>query len=123
MDFHKGTYNWPEVFTIMAHQVLAADILGDDRFVEHVCYKLKLPTGRINSSNWTQDVKIAIRDKYKLSQMVATLTHSKQTQCYVCKDDFMKGLDTSTHVVLCCGRRFHCSSLRDLKVCPYCNEP
>ena len=98
MDFHKGTYVWPEEFTIMAHQVLAADMLGDNLFVKFVCSKLKLPAGRISR---TQDVRMAIRDMYKLTQIV-TLTHSKQLQCLVCKDDFKRGLETTTNVVPRC---------------------
>ena len=47
---------------------------------------------------------MAIKE-YKLTQIVTTLTHSKLTQCFVCKDDFMRGLDTTTTVVPCLSAR------------------
>ena len=119
VDFHEYKYVWPERFSVIAHQVLAADNLGDDSFVEFISYELKVPVGRIDSSNTTQDVKMAIRDRLKLSDVVK-LRKSKGDECYSCKSVFMER--ELTCVVQCCGRMFHCSCLLDIKICPFCNK-
>ena len=112
---------WPEKYSVLAHQLIAADTLGDDSFLAYISSELKLPVGRINSSNRTQNVKMAVRDKYKLSAIVE-LKQASHQQCFACKLGFLAEGEL-TSLVACCGRMFHRSCLMDVKVCPYCNEP
>ena len=51
VDFHEGKYTLPETATVLKHQVLAADNLGDDSFLKYICLKLNVPFGRVNGSN------------------------------------------------------------------------
>jgi hypothetical protein len=54
VDFHEGRYTLPDKFGTLAHQVLVADGLGDDSFLNHISEMLMVPVGRINSLNRTK---------------------------------------------------------------------
>ena len=120
VDFHEGKYTIPESYSALAHQVLAADNLGDEVFLDYICHELNVPLGRINSSNRTQDVKMALRDRMKLKSVVAQLQTVKR--CFVCQSGFMSEMEV-TAVVACCGRMFHSTCIVGVYTCPFCNEP
>ena len=120
VDFHEGKYTILETYSVLAHQVLAADNLGNEVFLDYICHELNVPRGRINSSNRTQDVKMALRDRMKLKPMVAQLQTVKR--CFVCQFGFMSEMEV-TAVVACCGRMFHSTCLVGVHTCPFCNEP
>ena len=65
VDFHEGNYCFPERFGTLAHQVMAADILGDDTFVMFVAERLKVPSTRLNSSH---RFRMIIRDRMRLKR-------------------------------------------------------
>ena len=61
VDFHEGM---ADSASVLMHQVLAADNLGDDLFLNYICRKLDVPFGRINGSNTSYEVKMALRDSF-----------------------------------------------------------
>lgn len=117
VEFHEGRYTIPDHYVTLAHQVLAADNLGENIFLDYICNTLKVPKGRINSSNRYLDVKMALRDKMTLKNIVRDLRES--THCFVCKND----LGDATALSGCCNRVFHYTCILDCMSCPYCWEP
>ena len=77
-EFHD-TIPSPDNYSTLARQVFAADNLGDDTFWHYICDILKLPEGRINSSNRYFDVKLALRDKMRLKKVVSELKRVNST--------------------------------------------
>ena len=119
VDFHEFNYEWPK-FSALAHELMAADYLGDDSFIEYVAVELKIPVGRLDSSNPMQKLKMTIRDRYKLYEIMDLQT-SDHTKCFMCKFMFLES--ELTDVVPCCGRTFHRNCLIWVTICPHCNAP
>ena len=119
VEFNEGRYSLPERFGQLAHQVLLADALGDDNFVEETAKMLKVPVDKIISSNRPYDVRMAIRDKLRLSETVPQLEVS--VNCFICKYNFVE--PDLTVLSPCCGRRFHHSCLLHCRNCLYCTRP
>ena len=120
MDFHEGKYTLADSASVLMHQVLAADNLGDDLLLNYICRKLDISFGRINGSNTSYEVKMALRDRMRLKQIVPTLKTSQL--CFVCKNDFI-GLEEVTAYTPCCDRTFRRNCLFGVSTCPFCNEP
>lgn len=119
VDFHEDNYSIPERFGILAHHVLAADALGDDKFLEYISQTFKVPISCIDTSNRTHNVQMALRDKMRLKQIVPKLESSEK--CSVCKYGVVRHEEACV-LSPCCDRTFHHSCLLDVSVCPYCNE-
>ena len=73
VDFHEGNYRIPECFGTLAHHVMAADALGDDMFLQFVSWTFEIPISRINTSNKSQNIRMALRDRMRLKQIVPQL--------------------------------------------------
>ena len=63
VNFHEGKYRIPEKFGVFTHQVLAADAVGDEDFLQHISETLKVPVSKTNCSNRVQDVRMVLHDK------------------------------------------------------------
>ena len=121
VDFHEFKYLWPDSIPVLTRQLITADILGDDSFITFIAAELKVPVGRLLSSNKAQNIKQVIRDRFKLWSIGVELKVSTHDKCVLCSSGF---LDRElTNFVACCGRTFHRSCLLDRKTCPYCYEP
>ena len=66
VDFHEGRYIWPDQIPVIAHHHVTADLLGDDSFLNYVARELKVPIGKLDSSNTITAIKVVVRDRYKL---------------------------------------------------------
>ena len=62
-------YIIPEKVEVIAHQVIAADVVGDDDLLQHISETLKVPVSRINPSNQVHYVRMAIRGKLCLQSI------------------------------------------------------
>lgn len=62
VDFHEGNYHFPDRFGTLTHHVVAADILGDDTFIEFVAEWLKIPCTHLHGSHSSQELRKIIRD-------------------------------------------------------------
>ena len=77
-----------------------------------------MPSCRIDTSNKTHDIRMALRDRMRLRQIVPQLETSRN--CFVCKyavvgqESYVKSP--------CCDRTLHHSCVAGVSVCPYCNE-
>ena len=80
VDFHEDKYTIPEKYGALAHEVLAANVLGYDSFM-YISQTLKVPVSQINSANRMCDVKMALQDKLRLKAVVPRLEES--VYCYV----------------------------------------
>ena len=120
VDFHKCKYKWPASYTTIAHQLMAANFLGDDSFMEYIAATLKVPVARLESSNTFQAIKMAVRDRLKLTEMM-DLKISDNSACFLCKFPFLSEKILAS--APCCGWRFHRSCIQHRLVCPYCTTP
>ena len=93
----------------------------DGSFVAFIASELEAPVGRLLSSNKTQNIKMVIRDRLKLSAISMELKVSSYAKCFSCTSGFLQR--ELTTFVACCGETFLCSCLLDKKSCPYCKEP
>ena len=120
INFNRKVYKLPEDFLPLVSQLITADTLGADHFVEYISQNLCVPASRLNTSNEYSAIKKLVRDRYRLSMKV-TLEFPPAQICYKCKNAF-KDLDIQNNVT-CCGMTFHRKCLKNLKKCPYCCEP
>ena len=92
-------------FNIVIIIVVTADILGDTSFLNFVADPLKIPVGSLNSSYCNQDIKMMIRDHYKLMSLVdlREFPSSKGNGEFLNRE--LKDL------VPCCRQTSHCSCL------------
>ena len=120
VDFHEGNYLFPspEQYGILAQQVMAADILGDDSFIQFIATHLQVPTTCLDVSHTTQEVRMTVRDRLRIRSIVPCLQVASHMMCFQCKGKFLD--EENRAVVLCCGRTFHCSCLVYVHSCPYC---
>ena len=118
VDFHEGNYSFPKQFGALAHEVMAADILGADTFNEFVAGVLKIPSNRLNLSHNSQELRKTIRDRLRLQRNVPVLEETRRDICYLCREGFLDEVPNLN--VACCGRKFHRACLVDLYSCPFC---
>ena len=120
VDFHEGNYLFPspEQYGILAQQVMAADILGDDSFIQFIAAHLQVPTTCLDVSHTTQEVRMTVRDRLHIRSIVPCLQVASHMMCFQCKGEFLD--EENRAVVPCCGRTFHCSCLVYVHSCPYC---
>ena len=105
----------------LAHQVLAADNLGDDEFIFFISNTFKIHCAKFNSSNKLHHVKMALRDRMRVKIVVPSLTATPQGHlCFACKKGYT-GRKQSV-VIACCSKNFHRNCLHYLSVCPFCHE-
>ena len=69
LEFQEGRHILP-TYGELTHQVLCADALGDDLFIQYISRKFKITPGRINGSNKTAHIRMALRDRMKLAMTV-----------------------------------------------------
>ena len=121
IHFNRGTYTFPESdFFRLISQVLTADALCADHFLEFVGHKLCLPTTRFNLSNTHETIHKEVRDCYRLAMKVK-LRFPPPEEFYSCKDSLNLS-EFRTTVVRCCKMEFHINCIKRYK-CPYCKEP
>lgn len=120
VDFHEGNYCLPDHdhYGALAHHVMAADILGDDSFVQFISASLQVPPSCIDTSHTSLHVRMMVRDRLRLKSIVPSLQLAPKSQCIACKGDFLDS-DRTAYVV-CCGRISHCSCLDYVTSCPFC---
>jgi len=80
VDFHEGNYCLPGTFGTLAHQVMAADILGDDSFVQFIAATLKVPSTCLDTSHTSQEVRMVVRDRLRLRDIVPSLQMASKTR-------------------------------------------
>lgn len=118
LHFERGDYNLPRSFVALVDQLMTADILGADMFVQHVSQLLCVHVNLLNLSNDPDSLLKITRDRYRLARKVQ-LKFPQQDMCYSCK----KTLDKDSDVrVKCCGWPFHEKCIRSQKNCPFCKE-
>ncbi len=114
----EGTYHFPERFGALTHQILAADALGDDGFIEFVADNLKVSSSRLNLSHSTQAIRRTVRDRMRLKEAVPALIEPPLDVCYKCKVKFTQ--QDAVVEVACCARAFHRTCLEGVFSCPFC---
>ena len=62
-----------------------ADILGDEIFIQHISETFVIPAARLRYSSRLHDVKMILRDKMKLKNIVPKLHPS--SNCFTCKHE------------------------------------
>ena len=102
VDFHEFKYLWPDSIPVLTRQLITADILGDDSFIAFIASELKVPVGRLVSSNKAQNIKQVIRNRLKLWSIGVELKFSTHDKCFSCSGGFLD--QELTNFVACCGR-------------------
>ena len=118
VDFHEGVYAIPDKFGTLAHQVMAADILGDDVFLQFIGSHFRVPVTRIDMSHTSHEIRNTVRDRMKLEVVVPSLQDSSLLECYVCKEGFLE--EDAVVTVTCCRHTFHRTCILDVESCPFC---
>jgi hypothetical protein len=115
--FHEGKYIFPQTFGTLAHQVMAADTLGDDTFVHFIADAVKVSPTRLDTSHTSQEIGKVVWDRMCLRNAVPSLQDTPHTTCYGCRGEFS---DKDILATVCCERAFHGRCLLGLRSCPFC---
>ena len=97
-------------------------LLGDDTFIEHVAQALKVPSSQLNASHTAQGVKMAVRDRMKLADMVglqsSNLTHCFHSSSASCRKNSWLCL----HAAVGCSTTHACSQLACAPIAQSCGQ-
>ena len=118
VDFHEGKYNFPDKYGVLAHQVMAADLLGDDTFIAFVAESLKVPHTRLDISHNSHTIRKTVRDRLRLKDTFSSINDIPQNVCYKCRREFLQQ-DVLVKVG-CCSRQYHRRCLLGVASCPFC---